>query len=142
MQDENENNQGLAKTDSSLDPEVVDIEEEPNKIRAVHQQVRISGPLPSASEMALYAQIDPNFAHRIIAMAETEASHRHEMDKTLVEKESGDIKRGQNYALIIGLAGLSVATYAIQLDRPWIAALLGGGSLVMLVTAFIKGRQQ
>ena len=106
MPNEQENNQELVENSAEVEPEIVARKEEgspdpTNSTATSHQQVRISGPLPSSAEMARYAQIDPDFAHRIIVMAETEAKHRHKMDENLIEKESGDIKRGQNYALII-----------------------------------------
>ena len=101
----------------------------------------ISGPLPSASEMAKYDQISPDLVDRIVKMAEKEANHRHEMEQNLLKHEAGDTKRGQFFALLIGLAGFFTACFAILHQSPWIGAILGGGTLAVLVTAFIKGRK-
>lgn len=138
-----ETNNNIAQThDSDDDPEVVEVEstESKRKIISSHHRVSYSGPLPPAAEMERYAQIDPKMVDRIVAMAEKEAQHRHEMDEKILEHEAGDMKRGQHYALTIGLAGLFTSCFAIYFDAYWLGGILGGGTLAILVTAFIKGR--
>lgn len=44
---------------------------------AAYSETRFSGPIPPASELQGYANIRPDYADRIIAMAEKEQDNRH-----------------------------------------------------------------
>lgn len=137
-----DNNHVTTQDESDLsDVEYIDPSNNDSQITK-HTSVEYSGPLPPAAEMERYAQIDPSFAERIIKMAENEASHRHQTDHIIIEHQAADIKRGQQFALTIGLAGFLFSAYALYLDRAWVASLFGGGTLVLLVTAFIRGRKK
>src|SRR5438876_1239737 len=65
-----------------------------------------SGPLPSPQILAAYDQIVPGTAARIIAMAETQAQHRQNLESTVI---GGDVRRswyGLWTGFVIGMAGI------------------------------------
>lgn len=86
-------------------------------LMAVGQQ--FSGPIPPPDILEKYENILPGAMDRIIAMAENESKHRHEMEKTVVDaeihamqSETRDTRRGQYCGLIIGVVALIAGAYA------------------------------
>lgn len=102
-------------------------------------QVRteFSGPLPPPDALEKYERASPGAAERIIAMAETQSSHRHELEKTFVEQAS----KGQNYAARLGALAILSGTIAGILGAQWTGSVIGGLGMVGLVYVFIRGRR-
>lgn len=98
------------------------------------------GPIPPPNLLNDYRLIDPTFPDRIIKMAESEQAHRHKMDDQVIEKEYHERRRGQNYALCISIIFAVCSTAAIISGHPVAGSVLGGATLVSLVTVFILGR--
>lgn len=73
--------------------------------RTVHQE--FSGPLPQPEDLQRYDAIVPGAADRIIAMAETQALHRQDIEKNSVASEIALRRNGQGCGLAIVLAGLA-----------------------------------
>ena len=46
--------------------------------------------------------------------------------------------RGQWFGLAIGVSGLLVAGFCAYVGQPWPASVIGGATLVGLVTAFLR----
>ncbi len=69
-------------------------------------------------------------------MGEREQSHRHRMDSWEVAYGFSGMACG----LIVGIYGLSLAAYLALHGQPWIGGVLGGGTLVSLVGAFVYVR--
>ncbi|MCF8092861.1 MAG: DUF2335 domain-containing protein [Desulfotignum sp.] len=114
-------------------------------LMAVGQQ--FSGPIPPPDILEKYENILPGAMDRIIAMAENESKHRHEMKKTVVaaeikamESEAKDTRRGQYCGLIIGVTALISGAYAAVNGAPIAGGLIGTGGVLGLVSAFIGGR--
>lgn len=80
-----------------------------------------SGPLPSAEELQKYEGVQQGLAERIVIMAETEQSHRHQFDNKAVASYD---RRG-TYSLILGLVLIGTAVYALFLGLPIAAIPLG-----------------
>ena len=91
---------------------------------------KFSGPLPPADEMEKYERVSPGAAERIIAMAETQSSHRHGLES-----------KGQNYAAMLGALAIISGTIAGVLGAQLVGSVIGGLVLVGLVSAFIQGRR-
>lgn len=111
----------------------------------VHQHHR--GPLPSLHYMQGMKDIVPDGPERIIAMAETEQSHRHAMevrDQALTEKSEDDdyrvTRRGQLFGFLICVFVIGVAAILALMDHENIAAVLVGLDLVSLAAVFVAGR--
>ncbi len=98
-----------------------------------------SSPFPPPQILERYKDIDPGFPERIIKMAEKEGDHRRAMQKMAMEKTFSLMARGQIFALFVATLGLGVAGFSIWLNHPTAGAIIGGTSLVALVTAFLKG---
>jgi len=127
-------------------PEV--LEGIPGSKRQVLAQVKIeehrismrASPLPDPAELAVYNQVIPNGADRIMKMAEDQAGHRISLEKTVVTSQQNQAFFGQLFGLIIGLSGLGLATYAAISGQPWFGSIIGGATLVSLVSVFLSTR--
>jgi hypothetical protein len=73
-------------------------------------------------------------------MAETDARHLQEMERLSITSEIEQRNRGQNYGLIIGLAGFGTSIVLGYLGHPGAAATVGGVTLVSLVSIFVLGK--
>ncbi len=116
--------------------------------RIVYQETntRLShqGPIPAPEDLAAYEKLYPGSAERIIAMAERQQAHRFDLEVRQVDARIEDLRenrrerrRGQNYALVIGLAGLATTGLAAYFEQQWVAGILGGATLVALVSVFL-----
>lgn len=101
-----------------------------------------SGPLPAPEELAAYNQIIPQGADRIMKMAEQQTTHRISLENTVVNSQQKQSSRGQIFGLIIGLSGLGLATFAAVNGQPWFGSIIGGTTLVSLVSVFVYARRE
>ncbi len=101
-----------------------------------------SAPLPEPSELAAYNAIIPNAADRIMRMAEAQSAHRIEIEKIVIGGQKNQAFRGQLFGLLIGMAGIVASTYAAIHGQPVFAGVLGGGTLVSLVYAFVQSKEK
>ena len=101
--------------------------------------------LPSAEELTAYQEIDPNIVTFLMDVSKKEQEHRHKMERDklrVVDKNERRVFRlnwwGMFYAFlsIVVLVGLS--GYALYLDKPWFAGILGAGTFVSIVYIFVK----
>lgn len=109
----------------------------------VNQQIvtqTFSGPLPPPKLLEEYNMILPGAAERILSMAEAEAKHRHEMEKTVLIETASEAKRGQKYGLFMGIFAITASVVAAFLGAEKTAMVIGGSTVVGLVTVFIIGR--
>jgi uncharacterized membrane protein len=101
-----------------------------------------SAPLPHPSELEEYDRILPGAAERILAMAESQSTHRQGMEKKALFTESINSRLGIISALVIGVAGLSIAGFCIYTGHDTAGATLGGTTLGSLVWTFVYGTRQ
>lgn len=99
-----------------------------------------SGPIPPPKLLEEYNMILPGSAERILSMAEAEANHRHEMERTVLFETASEVKRGQKYALFMGSFAITASVIAAFIGAEKTAMIIGGSTVVGLVTAFIIGR--
>ncbi len=102
------------------------------------------GPIPPASEMARYEEIQPGFADRVFALTErsleAEIEDRKEVRAITANASVANadaVRRGQNYALITSAAGLASSLVALMLGSPMVAGILGGTTLTVIVASFL-----
>lgn len=105
-------------------------------------QMTFQGPLPPAVELQGYNQIVPGAAERIIALAEKQAAHRMELEKHAVAEQLRQSARGQIFALIIGVAGITGAVVVGITGNAWVAGTIATASLGTLAVSFITGKRQ
>lgn len=106
---------------------------------AVAEYREHSGPIPDPMTLKGYNDVCPGAANRIIVMAENQAKHRQEMEKTVVNSRSSDSKMGILCGFILALATIASGTYTISAGYVWSGAILGSAGPVGLVSAFIYG---
>jgi uncharacterized membrane protein len=95
------------------------------------------GPLPPPEDLAHYNAIVPGAAERILAMAEGNLVHRQTLESNALGADIKIKTRGQWYALLALVAMLLVITAAILWAQPWVAGVLGSGTLVTVVAMFL-----
>jgi len=66
--------------------------------------------------------------------------HKHEYDRDILEASKQQISRGQTFGFILGLSAIGASVYAVTIGYPEVATILGGTTVVGLVTAFVVGR--
>lgn len=101
-------------------------------------QLALTVPPPEVIEG--YLKFYPDAAQKFFQWAEAESSHRREMDRKLINSQVEDSRRGMTYGLIVSFAGLTLAAFATWMHEPWVAGIIGGGTLVSLARAFIVGK--
>lgn len=121
----------------------------PRSVAPVEQltSTTVSGPMPSADEMAKYAKINSNLVDRIVSLAEKESDHRHkleflalETDAKLPNKHLAERKLGQIFGFSIGVIGLLCSVAIAWMDHEITAAIIGGTTVTGLVGTFIAGQ--
>ncbi|MBV4358447.1 DUF2335 domain-containing protein [Pinibacter aurantiacus] len=117
-------------------------------VLATHMQYH-QGPIPPASELQRYNEINPGFADRIISMAEREQKARLELNLSSSEKvfeiEKNKVsitKRGQWFALVIVIFILLFASFVAYLGYANAAAGLVGAVVVGVIVSFVGGKKR
>lgn len=101
---------------------------------------QFQGPLPPPDILEKYDAIVPGAANRIIEGSEAERKHRHGVENTVVRTESIQRVIGPFYGLVVSLAAMGLAGYALHLGFPVTAASIAGFTLVSLATVFVTGK--
>lgn len=117
------------------------LQEGQTPLQVTEFSAEFSGPLPPPGALEKYEQVSPGAAERIIAMAEAEISHRHELEKSLVDNEYKQESKGQNYAGILGALAIIFGATAGILGAQWTGSVIAGIGGAGLVYAFIQGRR-
>lgn len=104
---------------------------------SIQLRTSFEGPIPPPNILEAYRKIIPNAPERILKMAEKNSDYLMEFDKNKLQLENDQIKRGQWCALIVVLSICFLCAYALYLNYPTVAIILGGLDLVGLVLAFI-----
>jgi uncharacterized membrane protein len=105
----------------------------------IHQEQHIStGPLPQPDIMRGYESIVPGAAERILAMAEQESEHLRQHDVATLNAYKSDVRRSQILAFLSISLFVSLAGIAIVYNQPWIAGIVGGTTIISVVSAFLK----
>ncbi len=106
----------------------------------VHQSASFEGPMPPPAILEGYERLVPGAAERILAMAESDTKHQHSIELAALRAMENEVKRGQIFAFVIGLAALLASMFALYMGSPTVAGIIGGTTVVGLVSAFIIGR--
>ncbi len=99
-----------------------------------------SGTIPHPEIIAKWQILVPTAGERILAMAEQQTAHRQALEALALPAALNAQRRGQQYGLTTAIVGLGAATVAVIMHEPVAASVLGGGTLAIMVTAFITGR--
>ena len=126
----------VSTTNGAIAPPVV-----PNgKQVAQFQQSTFSGPMPPPAVLEGYNRLIPGAAERILVMAEEDAKHQREIELAALRAANNEVARGQIFGFVIGLAALGASMLALYMGAPAVAGVIGGTTVVGLVSVFIVGR--
>lgn len=112
----------------------------PNEV-LVHREERWQGPLPSPQSLEEFRKIVPDAPERIFQQWEQEAAHRRAYELTALNGAITKDRRGQQAAAAFALSALGLAGLCAWLNQPWIATILGGGTIAAVVGAFLYERR-
>jgi uncharacterized membrane protein len=91
--------------------------------------------------LGAYDEVQQGLAARIVAMAESEAAHRHAMEVRMVDGTFKERARGQHYGLAIGIVAIIAGAWTGALGHQISGSIIGGGGVVGLVAVFVIGRR-
>jgi uncharacterized membrane protein len=99
-----------------------------------------SGPLPHPSTLEAFDAVVHNGAERIFTQFEKEAEHRRELESYGARRLSREKRVAQYCAAAFSFFALAVAAYALHEGAFVTAGVIGGGSIAMVVAAFLGTR--
>ena len=132
-------------------PEIQDIidddqlpnEEKSKKINdmiGVVVATQFAGPLPPPSLLAEYDSIVNDGAERIFKSFEEQSAHRRSLESKVVDGNIMESRLGQIFAFLIAIIFGCFSLYLAIIDKEVVACVLGGTTIVGLVTAFVTGK--
>ena len=105
-----------------------------------------SSSTPPPAHVEAYERILPGATGRFLALAESEAIHRrtHENAHLVIVQDNAAYDRtlagrGQAFAFIIAILAIGGAVYLGAVGSQWTGSVIGGGSLVAIIIAFLRG---
>lgn len=113
-------------------------------VQIAEQRTTLSGPIPSADEIAKYKTVDPELVNRIVSLAEKEATNRHHMDSSTLtanieihNKQFAERKLGQKFGFCIGILGFICTVVLAWIGAENTASIVGGTTMLGLVSIFV-----
>ena len=97
------------------------------------------GPLPSGRELKRYREADPSAPRIILNEFRAESRHRRHLEREIVSSEKRRADRGQAFALVVMLVGLSFSALLIQGGHDWAGGIIGGMDLLGVGSLLITG---
>ena len=107
------------------------------QFRIAHAQY--SGPIPPPAMLAQYNEIIPNGADRILTMAENQQAHRHALEKSVVDSDIAQSKRGTNtgaFCLVVAYVTSGIIAYT---GHDGVAIAISGTVSVVFGGAYAAG---
>lgn len=115
----------------------------PNQSLAARFQAQsFQGPIPPPVIMEQYEDIYPGSVDRILAMAERQAAHRMDLERTVVRCDKRDSLLGLIFGFVLGLASIAGGVYCISNGNQISGSVVGGLGVTGLVSVFVYGREQ
>ncbi len=103
----------------------------------IQQRTYFSGPIPEPDTLARYNDVMPGLGERIVAMAEREQTHRHDVDDKLIRVFS----RGQWLGFTLGLVALLAGGYLSILGHEGFGIAAFIGSVAVIAGSLLFGRR-
>lgn len=105
-------------------------------------QASFTGPLPPPSMLAHYNDIIPNGAERIMAMAERQQAHRHDLEQHVIKSNSSNQRLGVVLGFIIALFVAGGGFWLVYLGREAAGIASVITSIAGPASVFVWGRLQ
>lgn len=136
----------IAAQDKSISTNNTNGTTESSTVARVIEAKMVSGPMPSADELAEYERILPGSADRLlriherqISLVEEQARHRMALEKTVVCGDGQRASAGICVAAVIGIGGIIGSVYLGMNGHEWLAGTIFATAIVSLVGTFIYG---
>ncbi|KAB1068893.1 DUF2335 domain-containing protein [Methylobacterium planeticum] len=113
---------------------------EPTTTTIIRTEEGWQGPLPSPKSLEEFRALVPDAPERIMRQWETESEHRRGQERRALNGAIWRDRIGQIGAIMFLVMVLSVVSLALWLDHPWIAGILGAGTISSVVGAFLYQR--
>ena len=110
-------------------------EHQRSEYQEIHVQTTLSwqAPIPPPEIIRGYNEVIPNGAERLFRQFEIEAEERRAFNRRGQTHQFIVALSGRGSALIFALAALAVAAYALYLNHPTAAAIIGGSTIALVV---------
>jgi uncharacterized membrane protein len=110
----------------------------------VQAMARFSGPLPPPEALERYNQILPGSAERLIAMAESQHSHRQELEKHVIHSNVSAQRLGTILGFIVAMTVIIGGVYLVHEGKSGegLAAILTALAALVGVFVYSKYEQQ
>lgn len=103
----------------------------------MHVEETWQGPLPSPRTLTEFQTLVPDAPERIFKQWEDESAHRREYENRSLDGTLRNDRIG-----MISAVTFALSAFALWLNQPWVAGVLGGGTIGTVVTAFLYSRKQ
>lgn len=113
------------------------------KTLEVHQVESVqswTGPLPPPAALEAFRELLPDAPERIFRQWEMESDHRRQYESRALRGTIANDRISRLAAAVFALSALGVAAYAISVNQPWVAGVIGGTTIASVVGAFLYGR--
>lgn len=111
------------------------------EMKVVHQEA-YQGPLPHPDLLKKFDEVSPGAAEKIIKMAESEQSHRHEMDSQFLKEENFLKKLGLILGFIIVMSIIGSGVYLLVNDKSAQGFSLILASVVTIISPFLVNKNK
>lgn len=110
-----------------------------NKPQISVQKHEWAGPLPPPSVLSEFDRVVQGGAERIMRMAESEQSHRHGIEKAIIDAETKAKSRGYWLGFLVSITSMAGAVGTIMLGGHWaVSVALVGVPIASIVKAFVS----
>jgi len=99
----------------------------------------IEGPLPSGRELKRYREADPSAPRIILDEFRAESRHRRYMEREIIKGENRRADRGQIFALLIIVVGLTISAFLILGGHDLAGGFIAGLDLLGVAALFLSG---
>ena len=96
--------------------------------------------MPHPEILRGYDQILSGAAERILTMADLDQKHQIELENSALHLAAKEIKRGQIFGLVVSISAFIASIASLILDFEKAAMVIGGTTVVGLVTVFVTSR--
>ncbi len=121
-------------------------EEKKKELLTVFKQYDIrrsfAGPIPPPEILQGYDKCIKNGAERVLKMAENQSAHRLQLEDHAVKEQLKQSRRGQDYGFAMGVICIIASVTLAIFGHDTIAGIIGGSTIIGLVTVFIIGKKQ
>lgn len=98
-----------------------------------------SGPIPPPDLLKGFEEVLPGLADRIVRMAETQATHRQDLEASVVKAEINRGYLGMASGLVVAMTAIIMGGVLMSQGHIAPGGLLTGGTLATLVGVFVHG---